>query len=171
MFLCKTRNFRFFNNVLSNSHFLKCSMNLCWIFVFFSNFAKWKTRILINFDFFFRILFHESLSSFFFDDTIKNQRFYCTVFLSFFVAECCVVFAKNIHCLFFPLNSNCRLCCSNLVFSFFRNQSWKENFDVDWLKCGLIDQMICLWQEQRCKSWNKKNDKLMLRLFCVKAAK
>ena len=170
LFLCKTRDFRFFDDVVSNSHFLKCSMNLCWIFVFF-HFAKWKTKFIIDLDFFFRIFFYKSLSSFFFDDIIKNQRFHCIVFLFIVCRRMLCCFREKNALSFFFDKFESLFMLFEFEFFFFRNQSCRKSFDADWLKCRLINQIICLWQKQRCKSWNKKHDKLKFRLFCVKTAK
>ena len=47
---------------------------------------------------------------------LEIRDFIVPLFYSLFIVECCVVFAKKMHCLFFSLKSNCRLCCSNLTF-------------------------------------------------------
>ena len=140
MLFWETRDFRFFDDVLSNSHFLKCSMNLCWIFVFFLNFAKGKTKILINFEIFFSYTFYKSLSNFSFDDTVKNQTFHCIVFL-FIVCRrmwCCFDEKNTSFSFFVKFELSSMLFEFNFFFTFFeirvqkRFRRWLIKMSFNW---------------------------------------
>ena len=72
------------------------------------------------------------------------QNFIVLFFFSLFVVECCVVFAPRMLCLFFPLNSNCRLCCSNFNFFCFEIKVVKRvSTLIDWNIVELIKWFVC----------------------------